>query len=313
MYKQLIALDPEGKKGTTEYGRAKDKVSYTQLAEYNVANGSLTARPPDTGGMLAFVKKYPDSQIVKDGYAGLSRFFGRQGTKEDATKFFEGYTARFPQEGQAVSGWVTRILFDKEPVDKGIELAQKAIALGGGRSAVMGYQNLARLYLLKGDKAKAVEAADQLVKAAAPMTPPAGAPAGAVPATPMAGMAPEPLAAQIYVDAGKMDKALAIYGPDFAAKNSKIGPLLSRYVQFWAGQGTNLDSALAAAKTVVALTPDAYSAHSSLANVLEKMKNYPEALKAAEKALSLAPANPPQAKASIQKMIDNIKAATEKK
>ena len=276
-----------------------------------MANGSLTARPPVPAGMLAFVKKYPDGQIVKDGYAGLSRFFGRQGAKEDATAFFEGYTARYPQDGQAFSGWVTRILFDKEPVDKGIELAQKAITLGGGRSAVMGYQSLARLYILKGDKTKAVETADQMLKAAA--APASGAPAGSVPATPVGGMAPEPLAAQIYVDAGKPEKALAIYGPDFAAKNAKAGPALSRYVQFWASQGTNLESALAAAKTVVGLTPDAYTSFSSLANVLDKMKNYPGALTAAEKALSLSPATPPQIKAGIQKTIDTLKAAIEKK
>ena len=39
--------------------------------------------------------------------------------------------------------------------------------------------------------------------------------------------------------------------------------------------------------------------------VYQKMKNYGEALKAAEKALALAPAQPPQIKEGIQKAIDN--------
>lgn len=284
MYKQVVALDPDGKNGTTEYGRNKDKVSYTQYAEFNIGTGSMSARPPDPAPLLAFIKKYPDSQIVNDGYGNLSRFYGRQSSKEDATKFFEEYTKRFPNESMAYSSWVTRILFDKDPVDKGIELAQKSIELAPGRMAMTGYQNLARLYLLKGDKDKA---ADQMMKAAT---------------------AP-PMAAQIYVDAGRPEKALAVYGPDYMSQNAKSGPALGRYAQFWAQQGTNLDSALVAAKTVTGLTPNAYSSYTTLATVYQKMKNYTDALKAAEKALSLAPAQPPQIKVGIQKNIDSIKAA----
>jgi tetratricopeptide (TPR) repeat protein len=311
MYKQVVALDPDGKKGTTEYGRNKDKVSYAQYAEFNIGTGSMSARPPDPAALLAFVKKYPDSQIVIDGYSSLSRFYGRQGSKEDATKFFEGYAARFPKEGSAYSGWVTRILFDKDPVDKGIELSQKAIELAQGRGAMSAYGNLARLYLLKGDKAKAVETADQMLKVAA--APPPAAKTDAVPAVPMGGppgMTAAPMAAQIYMDAGRPEKALAVYGPEYMSQNAKSGPALGRYAQFWAQQGTNLDSALAAAKMVTELTPAAYASYNALASVYQKMKNYGEALKAAEKALSLAPAQPPQIKEGIQKTIDSIKAAT---
>ena len=153
-----------GQKGTTEYGRDKVKVSYTQMAEFNIASSAMSARPPDVAPFLAFVKKYPDSQIVKDAYARVSSFYGRQGAKEDATKFFEDYTKRFSGEAMAYSGWVTRIIFDKEPLDKGIELAQKAISLSQGRAAMSGWQNLGRLYVLKGDKAKAIDAADQMMK-----------------------------------------------------------------------------------------------------------------------------------------------------
>jgi tetratricopeptide (TPR) repeat protein len=315
MYKQVVALDPDGKKGTTEYGRNKDKVSYTQYAEFNIGTGSMSARPPDPASLLAFVKKYPDSQIVKDGYNRLSGFYGRQGSKEDATKFFEGYTARFPKEGPAYNGWVTRILFDKDPVDKGIGLAQKAIELAQGRMAMTAYQNLARLYLLKGDKDKAVEAADQMMKVAA-APPPAAKAEAAVPAMigGPPGMTPAPMAAQIYMDAGRQEKALAVYGPEYMSQNAKSGPALGRYAQFWAQQGTNLDSALAAAKTVTELTPDAYNSYNTLATVYQKMKNYGEALKAAEKALSLAPVQPAQIKEGIQKTIENIKtSAADKK
>lgn len=313
LYKKVIALDPGGTKGTTEYGRDKVKVSYTQLAEFNVASSAMSARPPDVGPFLAFVMKYPDSQIVKDAYGRVGSFYGRQGAKEDATRFFEDYNKRFPGEVMAYSGWVTRIISDKEPLDKGIELALKAISLSQGRAAMSGWQNLGRLYILKGDKAKAIDAADQMMKIAA-MPPPAKP--GAAPVMPMGGGlgTAAPGAAQIYLDAGVPEKALAIYGPDYAKQNEKSGPMLTRYAQFWAQQVTNLDSALDAAKKVTELSPTAYSSFTSLATVYQKMKNYGEALKAAEKALSLAPAQPPQLKENIQKTIDAIKtAAAEKK
>jgi tetratricopeptide (TPR) repeat protein len=152
-----------------------------------------------------------------------------------------------------------------------------------------GWQNLGRLYVLKGDKAKAIDAADQMMKAAS-AAPPAGGQIGTTMAVPMAGgpgAAGAPGAAQIYLDAGAPEKALAVYGPDYAAQIEKSGPMLTRYVQFWAQQGTNLDSALATAKKVTELSPAAYSSFSSLATVYQKMRNYGEALKAAEKALSL--------------------------
>ena len=314
-YKQVVALDPDGKKGTTEYGRNKEKVSYTQYAEFNVASSAFSARPPDIAPFLAFTAKYPDSQIVKDAYSRVSSFYGRQGEKAAATQFFEGYTKRFPNEAMPYSGWVTRILFDKEPLDKGIELARKAVSLSEGRAAMSGWQNLGRLYVLKGDKAKAIDAADQMMKAAA--APPTAGTMGSVSPAAMAGgpgALGAPGAAQIYLDAGAPEKALAVYGPDFAKQNEKSGPALTRYAQFWTQQGTNLDGALAAAKTVTELSPASYSSFTGLASVYQKMKNYGEALKAAEKALSLAPAQPPQLKESIQKTIDAIKtAAAEKK
>jgi len=318
LYKQVVALDPEGKAGTTEYGggrgQAKVTVSYTQMAEFNIASNAMSARPPDIAPFLAFTKKYPDGQIVKDAYARVSSYYGRQGDKTAATQFFEDYAKRFPNEAQAYNGWVTRIIFDKEPLDKGIELAQKAISLAEGRAAMSGWQNLGRLYVLKGDKAKAIDAADQMMKAAA--APPTAGTMGAVSPATMAGGPGglgAPGAAQIYLDAGAPEKALAVYGPDYMKQNEKSGPMLTRYVQFWVQQGTNLDSALAAAKKVTELSPAAYSSFTTLSGVLQKMKNYGEALKASEKALSLAPAQPPQIKETIQKSIDAIKAAAAEK
>jgi cytochrome c-type biogenesis protein CcmH/NrfG len=75
------------------------------------------------------------------------------------------------------------------------------------------------------------------------------------------------------------------------------------------GQGKNLESALEAAKKSVALTPGAYTGWNNLSQVNLKLKKYDDALKAAEKALEIAPAQPAQIKDNIKKSIEQIKAA----
>ena len=291
-YKQVIALDPDGKKGTTDF--ENEKVSYTQSAEFNLGAIALTNRPPDPAPLQAFIKKYPDSTIVKQAYSRLSSaYYMRTASKEEAAKFYEEYTTRYPQDSRALSAWVSRIINDKGPADKGIELAQKAIQLGSGEPRLSMTMNLslARLYLLNGDKVKAVETAEQLLKTDArnPFI--------------VSG------AAEIFVEADQIDKALAIYGSEYLKANIGNAPMLSRYAQFWSGQGKNLESALEAARKAVELTPDNFMTWNSLSQVYLKLKNYDEALKAAEKALEIAPA---QVKEFVKKNIEEIKAAAEK-
>ena len=92
--------------------------------------------------------------------------------------------------------------------------------------------------------------------------------------------------AGIYAKLGKADKALAIYGPEFAKKNWGDQGILSSYAGFWNKEAKNLDDALGAAKRSVELAPDYYNNY-VLGQVLFKLKNYAEALKAAEKAVEL--------------------------
>jgi len=254
----------------------------------------------------------------------MSRYYGRTAPKEEATKFFEEYTARFPQDADSYTAAVSRIIFDKDPLDKGITLAQKAIDLGQKaippaqemprgnpyQSLAQLYSSLAQLYLLKGDKAKAAGTADEMIKFVAGLPHPPG-PIAETAVGPV--LMAAPMAARIYVDAGYPDKALATYGPEFMKKIMENSAMLGRYAQFWSGQGQNLESALEAAKKAIALTPDSYSPWNTMGQIYLKQKNYDEALKAAEKALSLAPDQPPQFKESVKKNIEAIKAAAQEK
>jgi tetratricopeptide (TPR) repeat protein len=315
LYKQVIAIDPEGRQGTTEFNN--EKVTYTQNAEFNLGTTAMSSRPPDLAPLQAFVKKYSGGVLVKEAYSRMSAYYGRTAPKEDAAKFYEEYTARFPQDADSYAAWVSRIILDKEPLDKGISLAQKAIDLtrktlptAKEMPRVNPYQSLAQLYLLKGDKVKAAETADEMIKFAAGLPSPSG---------PMSGTAMSPVlmaaptAARVYVEAGYPDKALATYGPEFMKKIMENSAMLGRYAQFWSGQAQNLESALEAAKKAIALTPDSYSSWNTMGQIYLKQKNYDEALKAAEKALSLAPDQPPQIKESVKKNIDAIKAAAQEK
>jgi len=315
-YKEVLALDPDGKQGTTEYG--KEKVSYAQMAEFNIGQSALRARPPDPAPLLAFIKKYPEGVTVKDAYSRLAGiYFGRTAPKPDAAKFLEEYTTRYPQDFMAVSAWVRRIIQDKEPLDKGLELAQKAVDLAQGPMKTGAFQSLAQIYLLKGDKAKAAETVETLIKTeeerlkSPPMT-------GVTMAMPTGGSGAGTAtylmtAARIFVEADKLDRALEVFGPAFMNANLDKQGVLAGYAQFWSGQSSNLDSALIAAKKSTELTPDSYRGWSLLSQIQMKLKKYDEALKAAEKALELAPSQPPQIRDGIKKTIDQIKAAMEEK
>ena len=300
-YKEVIALDPEGKAGQTDY--EKEKVSYTELAEFNVGQNALRSRPPDPAPLQAFLKKYKDGQIVKDAYTRLAgTYYGRTAPKDEAATFFEEFTGRYPDDPQALSAYVRRIIQDKDNLDKGLQLAQKAVGLAKGPAKGQMLQSLAQIYLLKGDKAKAADTAEEILKAApAAQAPPARGDMSAM------------NAARIFVEADKLDRALAVFGPEYLKKNLDKAPALASYVNFWLAQGKNLDSVLEAAQRGVELNAGSYTGWTSLSQVDMKLKKYDDALKAAEKALELAPATPPQIKDNIQKSIDQIKAAMQEK
>jgi tetratricopeptide (TPR) repeat protein len=305
LYEKVIALDPEGKQGSYTYEYYKATVSYTQAAEFELGQAAAQGRKPDPAPLQAFIKKYPESKLNKGVYTNLGYYYGYQASKEDAGKFFEEYTAKYPDDKDALGGYVERILRDKEPIDKGIALAEKLKEITGYPQNPEYQNNLAQLYVLKGDPAKAeeeygkdfiegyvsnavyaltgyanfwlgqnknLESVEAMADLAAKLKPDQGYILAQI--------------AGIYGKLNKTDKALALYGPEFAQKNWGDQGMLSSYASFWNRQGTNLDSALAAAKKSVELAPDYYNNY-VLGQVLFKLKKYAEALKPAEKALEL--------------------------
>ena len=305
LYEKVIALDPEGKQGSYTYEYLKATVPYTQAAEFELGQAASQGRKPDPAPLQAFIKKYPESKLVKQAYTYLGYYFGYQASKEDADKFYEGYTSKFPDDKNALSGYVERIVRDKEPIDKGLALAEKLKEITGYPQNPEVQQNLAQLYVLKGDPAKAdeefgkdyidgyvsntvyaltgyanfwieqgknLDSVEAMADLAAKLKPDQWYTLSQV--------------AGIYGKLNKTDKALALFGPEFAKKNWGDDGILSSYAAFWQRQGTNLDSALDAARRSVELTSDYYNNY-VLGQILFKHKKYAEALKAAEKAVEL--------------------------
>jgi predicted negative regulator of RcsB-dependent stress response len=308
LYKKVIALDPEGKSGnyTNEY--TKVTVPYTVMAEYNLATSAAQMGKPNVAAIKAFIAKYPTSPMVKSAYSSMAYYYGNQAPKDEAAAFFAEYAAKYPEDPYALQSWLERITKDKGPYDKGLELAETIERLTQRNPDPNVQETLGDFYLAKGDKVKAADVygkdyakglVDNLgygliayanfwaqkgenLDSALTMVETA------------LKLAPENAyfiqqAAGLYVKAGKEDKAMALFGPKWAEAKMADASALYSYSSFWARQGKNLDSALAAAKKAVALKPAQYYQWANLGELLGKTGDKAEAIKAYQKAIELAP------------------------
>jgi tetratricopeptide (TPR) repeat protein len=154
LYKEVLAIDADGKMGTTDFYEGK-KVTYTEYAEFSIGEMSLFDRKMDPEPLKAFIKKYTQSEILKSAYSVLSIYYRSSGSKEDATKFFEEYISKYPDDLSVLNSYVSRIIRDKENLERGIELAEKIKEVMKYNPDPSYMRNLAELYALKGDKGKA--------------------------------------------------------------------------------------------------------------------------------------------------------------
>jgi tetratricopeptide (TPR) repeat protein len=325
LYKEVLALDPEGKMGTTDY--QDEKVTFTEYAEYSLGAMKAFSRQMDPEPLKTFINKYPETPLMKSAYQRLSFYYQMRAPKEEAKVFFDEYTAKYPDDPYVLSSYISRIIRDKDNVDKGIEMAEKIKDIMKYNPDPR-YQNyLAQLYMLKEDKEKADEAYGKrymegqvsgitfdLMQYASFWIDQKENTESAEKMMELA-LKIDPdrwynfrTAAQNYMKLGKEEKALKIFGPDYAAKHQDNASVLNSYALFWAQQRKNLESALEAAKKSVELK-EAYYNWDTLATVYQKLEKWDDALKAAEKAVELAD---DEIKARYQSKIQVIKKAIEK-
>jgi tetratricopeptide (TPR) repeat protein len=287
----------------------KATIPYVEAAEFHLAQETAFGRKPDPAPLRAFIAKYPESKYVKNAYSYLGYYYSQMASKEDAGAFFEEWTKKYPDDKSALQSYIQRIIKDKDPVDKGLALAEKLKELAGYPEVPDYQEALANLYVLKDEPAKADEEYGKdfidgyLQNAIFAMTGYASfwldqdknlpsveetvdVAAASLAAKKDANAYFFGQIAGLYIRLKKTDKALAVYGPDFAKKNWGDASVLSSYAGFWHRQDANLDNALEAARHSVELKSDYYNNY-TLAQILFKLKSYDEALKAAEKAVEL--------------------------
>jgi tetratricopeptide (TPR) repeat protein len=330
-FKEVVAVDPDGKAGTFTDPDTFVTAPYADFARYALATSSFMGNKPDPAPVKAFIAAYSASPLIKQAYRELSYMHAR-GPKDEAQAFFAEYGARFPNDPEALSAWLRRIIMDKGPLDKGAELAGKLREISISEPNPDINQLLAQLYDLQGDKVKADEVygkgymdnqvqrlANDLIAYSNYWV---GKKVNVDNAEAMADLVLKlqpgdsyvlRSVANIYVRAGEDGKALEIYGPAWIEKGGAAitDTDLYSYAAFWARLGKNLESALAAAKKSVEVQPRAYYYWSTLSDVYNAMGDKTQAVRSAETAVSAAEG---QAKQAMQRKLDALlKPAPEKK
>lgn len=329
-YKEVIALDPEGKAGSYTDEDSWVTAPFTEFARLFLAMVNLRAHNPDVAPVKAFIAQNPKSRLVKVAYMKMGNYYASGASKEEADKFFSEYTTRFPDDRVPASMWLLRVIRDNGPAEKAVELADRLMELSAAIPDPRISQMIAQAYDLAGDKDKA-EAAfgrtfmqDRVDSLASSLAAYAdywaekkeNLESAAAMAETAARIKPgDPYfirrVAYVYCVAGQETKALEVYGPAWLEKSGagSTAQDIRSYATFWLRQGKNLDSALAAAKRTVELEPWTYYMWTTLSDVYAKMGNRPEAIKAAEKAVEFADT---QNKPATQKKLEALRGPAKK-
>jgi tetratricopeptide (TPR) repeat protein len=330
LYRQIVALDPEGKAGLTDVDYPKVRVPYTEYAEFLFGRMAAIGAKAEPGPMRAFIQEYGKSLLVKTGYMFMGIYYENYAPKDAAQAFFEEYTGKYPDDLSALGSYVRLIIKDKEPLDKGIRLADKISELTSYNPEPYDIRNHAALLWLQGDKAKAKEIfgkeflknqksaiayqlssyADFWSEREANLDQTVEAIELAVkiqPDIPYLRQA----AATIYARVNRPDKALEVFGPEFAKENYDKSDALYPYAWYWNQQGKNLESALEAVRRLIEIQPG-LTYFDIQAQILLKLKNYDEALQSAERARESAKRRPSFAIKPYEARVQEIKTAMAK-
>lgn len=269
LYKEILALDPEGQAGMTDY-RGTD-VPCVEYADFRIVLDA-GGKSEDPAPYLAFAERRPGSHLAHEAYRSCSYLFVTGRDKDEAFKFFEDSLAKYPGDPLLTFYYLQRIARDKDNLDRGIALARD---LGGYASLNDMIPRMgAQLQVLKGDidsaeaaygpgyidgrlssaasalqsyaqfwadQKKNMDSAIRAMKLAMDLQP--DSPYSAY------------SAANFYVRAGLPDQADEVYGPAYVEKHKDDAQALALYASFWARQKKHPES-LAAAEAAVQLKPD---------------------------------------------------------
>jgi tetratricopeptide (TPR) repeat protein len=266
-YKEVVAADPDGKMGMTDYG--KFRVSCTELAEFLLGRATCYGQgiaKRESGPLEGFLEKYPATKLKKEAYTSLSSFYSSWAKKEDAEKFFERAFALYPDDPWLRYSYAIDAVYSKENLVRAIEVAEEMKSFSSSTAANI----RAQLYAHKGDLAQAeavygkefgdslltglvsalqtyasfwirqksnLDSAEKMLKTGIQLDP--------------VGAACRQTLADFYLNAGKPEKALEIFGPEFIKTPGVRAYDLTWYARFWVQKKQNTESALEALELAV--------------------------------------------------------------
>ncbi len=269
LYREILALDPEGRAGTTDYNETA--VPCADYADFQIALADGD-KAEDPAPFLAFAARRPASPLAREAYRRCSYLFMSGRSKDEAFKFFEDGLAKYPNDPLLTFYYLQRIVRDRDNLDRGLALAREAglysslsnmiprlaaqirVLKGDVDSAETAYgpdyidrllsntvsslQNYAQFWA--GQK-KNIDSAIRAVDLAVDLQPD------------NAYMAYS--AASFYIRANLPEKADTVYGPAYAEKHKDDAQALALYASFWSQQKKHPES-VAAAEAAVRLKPD---------------------------------------------------------
>jgi tetratricopeptide (TPR) repeat protein len=269
LYKEILALDPEGRAGTTDY--SETVVPCADYADFRIATEDGN-KAEDPAPFLAFAARRPASPLAREAYRRCSYLFLTGRSKDEAFKFFEDGLAKYPNDPLLTFYYLQRIVRDRDNLDRGIALAREAGLYSSLSNMIP--RLAAQIRLLKGD-ADSAEAAygpdyidGLLSNTVSSLQSYAQFWAGqkknmdsALRAVDLAmDLQPDNAytaysAANFYIRANLPEKADAVYGPAYAEKHKDDAQALALYASFWSQQKKHPES-VAAAEAAVRLKPD---------------------------------------------------------
>ena len=267
LYKEIVAVDPDGKMGMTDYGKVR--ISCTELAEFLLGRAACYGQgiaKREGEPLERFLEKYPASKLKKEAYTSLSSFYSSWAKKEDKEKFFDRAFALYPDDPWLRYSYAIDAVYSKENLDRAIEVAEEMKSFGSSTAA----NTRAQLYALKGDLAQAeavygnefgdglvtglvsalqtyasfwirqktnLDSAEKMLKTGIQLDP--------------VGAGCRQTLADFYLTSGKPEKALEIFGPQFIKTPDVRAYDLTWYARFWVQKKQNTESALEALELAV--------------------------------------------------------------
>jgi tetratricopeptide (TPR) repeat protein len=267
LYKEVVAADPDGKMGMTDYG--KFRVSCTELAEFLLGRAACYGQgfaKREGGSLERFLEKYPATKLKKEAYTSLSSFYSSWAKKEDKEKFFDKAFALYPDDPWLRYSYAIDAVYNKENLDRAIEVAEEMKSFSSSTAA----NTRAQLYAVKGDLTQAeavygrefgdslvtglvsalqsyasfwirqktnLDSAEKMLKTGIQLDP--------------VGAGCRQTLADFYFTAGKPEKALEIFGPEFIKTPGVRAYDLTWYARFWVQKKQNTESALEAVEMAV--------------------------------------------------------------